>query len=85
LFPGVGHCGSGDSPNDFGQWLRPGDTPQNSLFSALEAWVENGIRPNDVIATKYAIDGDPRSRVVKRSRICPYPEVANCNKALRLE
>jgi hypothetical protein len=85
LLPGVGHCGSGDAPNDFGQWLRPGDTPQNSLFSALEAWVENGLRPNDVIATKYAIDGNPRSRVVKRSRICPYPEVANCNKALRLE
>jgi hypothetical protein len=32
LFPRVGHCGSGDGPNDFGQWLRPDDTPQNSLF-----------------------------------------------------
>jgi hypothetical protein len=79
LFPGVGHCGSGTEPNDFGQWLRPGDTPQNSLFSALEAWVENGVRPSGVIATKYAIDGDPRSRVVKRSRICPYPRVARRN------
>jgi hypothetical protein len=79
LFPGVGHCGSGDGPNDFGQWLRPDDTPQNSLFSALEAWVENGVRPNGVIATKYAINGDPRSKVVKKRRICPYPEVARRN------
>jgi hypothetical protein len=79
LFPGVGHCGSGDGPNDFGQWLRPGDTPQNSLFSALEAWVENGIRPNGVIATKFAIDGNPTSKVVKRSRICPYPRIARRN------
>ncbi len=71
LLPGMGHCGSGDGPNDFGQWLRPGDTPQNSLFFALEAWVEKGVRPDGVIATKFAIDGDPKSRVIKRSRISP--------------
>jgi len=80
LFPGVGHCGSGEGPNDFGQWLRPGDTQQNSLFSALEAWVEKGVRPTGVIATKFAIDGDPTSKVFKRSRICPYPRVARRNR-----
>ena len=79
LLPGMGHCGSGDAPNDFGQWLRPGDTPQNSLFSALEEWVEKGVRPNGVIATKFAIDGDPRSAVIKRRRICPYPVAARSN------
>ncbi len=72
LLPGMGHCGSGDEPNDFGQWLRPGDTPQNSLFSALQEWVEKDVQPNGVIATKFAIDGDPKSTVVKRSRINPY-------------
>jgi hypothetical protein len=71
LFPGMGHCGNGDEPNDFGQWLRPGDTPQNSLYSSLEQWVERGVRPSSVIATKFAIDGDPRSGVVKRRRIRP--------------
>jgi feruloyl esterase len=79
LFPGVGHCGSGDEPNDFGQWLRPGDTPQNSLYSALEEWVEKGVRPNAVIATKFAIDGDPTSAVVKKRLICPYPRIAKWN------
>jgi hypothetical protein len=79
LLPGMGHCGSGDEPNDFGQWLRSGDTPQNSLFSALEQWVEKGVRPNGVIATKFAIDGDPRSPVLKRRRICPYPVAARSN------
>ncbi|MFL5583555.1 MAG: tannase/feruloyl esterase family alpha/beta hydrolase [Gemmatimonadaceae bacterium] len=72
LIPGMGHCGSGDEPNDIGQWLRPGDTPQNSLFSALVEWVEKGIRPNGVIATKFAVDGDPKSTIVKQRRICPY-------------
>jgi feruloyl esterase len=79
LLPGMGHCGSGDEPNDFGQWLRPGDMPQNSLYSALEQWVEKGVRPNGVIATKFAIDGDPRSAVVKTRRICPYPRTARPN------
>ncbi len=71
LIPGMGHCGSGDEPNDFGQWLRSGDNPQTSLYSALEEWVEKGVRPNGVIATKFAIDGNPRSAVVKTRRICP--------------
>jgi Tannase and feruloyl esterase len=79
LLPGMGHCGSGHEPNDFGQWLRPGDNPENSLFSALEAWVERDVRPSSVIATKFAVDGDPRSAVVKRRRICPYPRVARGN------
>ena len=80
LLPGMGHCGSGNEPNDFGQWLRPGDTPQNSLFSALQEWVEKDVRPNGVIATKFAIDGDPRSTVVKKRRICPYPRTARSNR-----
>ena len=80
LLPGMWHCGGGDEPNDFGQWLRPGDTPQNSLFLALEEWVEKDVRPNGVIATKFAIDGDPSSAVVKRRRICPYPQTAQSNR-----
>jgi len=79
LLPGMGHCGSGDEPNDFGQWLRQGDTPENSLFSALEAWVEKDVLPNGVIATKFAIDGNPRSPVVNKRLICPSPRVARRN------
>ena len=79
LLPGMGHCGSGDEPNDFGQWLRPGDSSQNSLFSALEEWVEEGVQPSGVIATKFAVDGDPKTAVVKRRRICPYPRLARSN------
>ncbi|MDP9203254.1 MAG: tannase/feruloyl esterase family alpha/beta hydrolase [Gemmatimonadota bacterium] len=69
----------GNEPNDFGQWRRPGDSPQNSLYSALEEWVEKDVRPNSVIATKFAIDGNPTSAVVKTRRICPYPGTARRN------
>lgn len=81
LVPGMGHCGSGDEPNDLGQWLRPGDTPQNSLYAGLEQWVEKGVRPEGVIATKFAVDGDPKSAVVKTRRLCPYPRVAVWNRS----
>ena len=81
IVPGMGHCGSGDEPNDIGQWVRPGDNPQHSLFSALQQWVENGVTPDGVIATKFAIDGDPGSRVVKTRRLCPYPQVAAWNRS----
>jgi hypothetical protein len=71
LVPGMRHCGGGAQPNDFGQWLRPGDTPENSLYSSLEQWVEKGVRPTGVMATKFTTDGDPRSGVVKRRMIRP--------------
>jgi hypothetical protein len=80
IVPGMGHCGSGDEPNDIGQWIRPGDNPQHSLYSALEQWVENGVTPDGVIATKFAVDGDPKSPVVKTRRLCPYPQVAARNR-----
>jgi feruloyl esterase len=79
IVPGMGHCGSGDEPNDIGQWVRPGDNPQHSLFSALQQWMENAITPDGVIATRFAIDGDPKSAVVKTRRLCPYPQVAAWN------
>jgi len=80
IVPGMGHCGSGDEPNDIGQWIRPGDNPQHSLYSALEQWVENGVTPDGVIATKFAVDGDPKSPVVKTRRLCPYPQIAARNR-----
>ena len=80
IVPGMGHCGSGDEPNDIGQWVRIGDNPQHSLFSALEQWVENGVTPDGVIATKFAVDGDPSSRIVKTARLCPYPQTAKWNR-----
>ncbi|MFN2636069.1 MAG: tannase/feruloyl esterase family alpha/beta hydrolase [Gemmatimonadaceae bacterium] len=76
VIPGMGHCGSGEEPNDFGQWLRRDDNPQRSLFKALEQWVENGVAPDGVIATKFVVDGDPKSGIAATRKLCPYPHVA---------
>jgi pimeloyl-ACP methyl ester carboxylesterase len=76
VVPGMGHCGSGEAPNDFGQWVRPTATPQNSMLRALEVWVEGGAAPDGIVATQWRSDGDTASGVLRTRPICPYPKRA---------
>jgi feruloyl esterase len=59
LAPGVLHCGGGPGPDRF-------DT-----LTALENWVERGIAPTTMIATK---QGSPLSRP-----LCAYPDLPHYN------
>jgi hypothetical protein len=76
IVPGMGHCGSGDVPNDFGQWIRPGATPQNSMLKALEHWVELGARPEGIVAIQWKHDGDTASGIERTRPLCRYPQRA---------
>ena len=59
MAPGMGHCGGGEGPNTF------------DMVAALEAWVERGQAPNQILAS-HATNG-----VVDRTRpLCPYPQTA---------
>jgi feruloyl esterase len=59
MAPGMHHCGGGPGPNTF------------DMLPALEAWVEKGIAPAQVLATRLT-DGK-----VERTRpLCPHPQVA---------
>jgi hypothetical protein len=83
IVPGMGHCGSGDVPNDFGQWVRPDADPQHSMLKTLERWVESGGVPTSIIATQYKSDGDVASGVLGTRPLCPYPlraQTPNCLK-----
>jgi feruloyl esterase len=74
MAPGVQHCGGGPGPNSFGQFTPAGDA-QHDLYGALEQWVEKGLAPEKIIATKYV--DDERDKGVKMTRpLCPYPQVA---------
>lgn len=77
MAPGMQHCGGGPGPNSFGQW--GGDAKSDSghnIYLALEQWVEKGVAPSSMIATKYMDDGNP-ARGVKMTRpLCPYPQIA---------
>ena len=76
IVPGMGHCGSGEVPNDFGQWVRPNADPEHSMLKALERWVESGVRPTSIIATQWTKDGDAASGVLRTRPLCPYPQLA---------
>jgi hypothetical protein len=76
IVPGMGHCEGGPVAGDFGQRLRPHADPQHSISIALEAWVEKGVAPDRIIATKYKTDGVPESGIVRTRPLCRYPQAA---------
>jgi len=63
LLPGVNHCSGGPGAYPFG------------LQSALEDWVESGIGPDRITATRY-VNGGSDGEVDYTRPICPYPQVA---------
>ncbi|MGA2535859.1 MAG: tannase/feruloyl esterase family alpha/beta hydrolase [Terracidiphilus sp.] len=80
LVPGMQHCAGGPGPADFGQWgpsFNPAlDDPPHNITFALEAWVEKGTAPEQVIARGNtdptgAGKGDPFSEP-----ICAWPKAA---------
>lgn len=73
LVPEMGHCGGGPVP-EFGTRLWPAaEDAQHSFILALEDWVERGVAPRAIIATKYRIDEDWSSGVERTRPLCPYP------------
>jgi feruloyl esterase len=59
MVPGMEHCRGGDATDTF------------DGLGALEKWVEEGIAPDQIAATK-VVDG----RTVRSRPLCPYPQVA---------
>jgi Tannase and feruloyl esterase len=75
MVPGMGHCTGGPGPNAFGGLAQPAAPldPQHDLVSALEQWVEGGVAPAQITATKYVKD-DPAQGIAMQRPICAYPE-----------
>jgi feruloyl esterase len=68
MIPGMQHCSSGPGTDEF---LEPGD-PHRNMYLALEQWVENGIAPGKLIASK---KDDALGSPVKMTRpLCPWPQ-----------
>ena len=76
MMPGVQHCWDGPGPDSFGEEaVAESKDPRHNIVVALEQWVEKGIAPNEIIATKYA-EGAPAKGVKMTRPLCPYPQVA---------
>jgi hypothetical protein len=76
MVPGMLHCGLGPGPSVFGANPEPNANPEQSMFHSLEQWVENGVAPKQIVATKYVNPLSPASGVDMTRPLCPYPEVA---------
>jgi Tannase and feruloyl esterase len=74
LAPGVNHCGGGPGPNQFGQADGTGDA-DHDMVAALEQWVEKGVAPTHIVATKFVSDDKAKGVAITRP-LCPFPQIA---------
>ena len=74
MLPGVGHCGGGPGPNNFGQetQIAVSPDPEHDVVSALMQWVERGTAPEKLITTKFNND-DPKQGIQMQRPLYPYP------------
>jgi feruloyl esterase len=80
MVPDIGHCGIGGGLNGFdssafGGVQPPAHDPEHDMFAALSHWVEDGVAPEQVIATKY-VDNDSSKGIAMQRPLCPYPQKA---------
>ena len=83
MAPGMAHCAFGPGPNTFGetnfagaaQPASPEIDAAHDLISALERWVEDGVAPKRIIATKF-INDDPTQGIAMQRPLCPFPRAA---------
>ena len=76
MVPGMQHCGGGPGPSSFGASPSAKLDPAHSIFSSLEQWVEHGVAPHEIIATKHVNSMNRASGVEMTRPLCSYPEVA---------
>lgn len=76
MLPATGHCGGSTGPNSIGGGMpEPPSAYRDAdhhVVSAVIKWVEQGVAPEKIVATKFDAAGNPtRSRPV-----CAYPAEA---------
>ncbi len=80
MVPGMQHCSGGPGPDSFGQNPAGASDPQHNIELALEQWVEKGIAPTAIIASKSGSTEpdtiDPAKRPKMTRPLCPFPQVA---------
>ena len=78
MMPGVQHCFGGPGADSVG--VLPGmlpaePDPARNMSAALVQWVEQGVAPSVIVATKYK--GQTAAEGIAFTRpLCPYPKVA---------
>jgi feruloyl esterase len=82
MVPGMYHCAFGPGPNAFGNLFSgqvvaappPVEDAEHDAFIALQRWVEHGVAPERIVATKY-VDDQPSLGIQMQRPICAFPKV----------
>ena len=78
MVPGMTHCYGGPGATSFGavgQQIPPARDATHDIQTSLENWVERGVAPGQLVATKFT-DDKAETRSVKLTRpLCVYPGV----------
>jgi hypothetical protein len=77
MVPGMEHCGGGAGPNFFGQGGVAAGDAGHDIDTALERWVEQGMAPEEIVATKFKSGTDRSSGIARTRPLCPYPQTAH--------
>jgi feruloyl esterase len=80
MVPGMAHCAGGPGATNFSTATRDSAPPvsdaQHDMAIALQDWVEHGVAPERLIATKFDEEQGPDRHVLFQRPLCVYPEVA---------
>jgi hypothetical protein len=79
MVPGMSHCGGGEGANVFGNGgTVPSADASDDVVMALDRWVQQGVAPTKMIATRY-VDNNPAKGVEYTRPLCLYPQDAQYN------
>jgi feruloyl esterase len=80
MVPGMGHCAGGPGATHFSTATRDSDPPvsdaQHDMAIALQDWVEHGVAPERLIATKFDKEHATERRIAFQRPLCVYPQTA---------
>lgn len=73
VVPGMGHCAGGSGATNFGNQGAPSPVvdADHDLLKALDRWVEQGVAPERIVASRVVGGSTVRTRA-----LCPYPKRA---------
>lgn len=78
MVPGMTHCYFGPGASSFGgvgQQIPPVRDAEHDIQTALENWVENGVPPTRLTATKFTDDGAATRTIQLTRPLCLYPTI----------
>jgi hypothetical protein len=77
MVPGMQHCAGGPGPDSFGtNPAAAASDPLHSMSLALDRWVDQGVVPEHIVATKFKTGANAGGAVARTRPLCPYPQVA---------